>query len=261
MFCIDCQSPQGAFCYYCRSSHDCSHRIIQIRRSSYQNVVRISELMEIIDISDIQTYVINGARVVFLNERPQLRGNGIFVIKSSSSPSYRCEICSRVLLGAFRYCSLGCNVAGIERDNDTIVSEDDTDCSGKDVETIVVENDINYNGKDVETIVTENDTVNNGKDVETGDAPRAPGRLLARAIPDDLRLALRSYAAGGDFGTAGRLLDVASRPASPLLYSALIRAHARRLDLPAALALVARMRALRHRAWRPHLRLRPPRLR
>ncbi|KAG8051703.1 hypothetical protein GUJ93_ZPchr0001g29460 [Zizania palustris] len=126
--------------------------------------------MEILDISDIQTYVINGARVVFLNERPQLRGNGIFVIKSSSSPSYRCEICSRVLLGALRYCSLGCNVAGIERDNDTIVSEDDTDCSGKDFETIVVENDIDYNGKDVETIVTENDTVNNGKDVETGDS-------------------------------------------------------------------------------------------
>ncbi|KAG8051701.1 hypothetical protein GUJ93_ZPchr0001g30842 [Zizania palustris] len=169
MFCIDCQSPQGAFCYYCRSSHDCSHCVIQIRRSSYHNVVRISELVEILDISDIQTYVINSARVVFLNERPQPRGYVIPAIKSSSSTCYRCETCSRVLLGAFRYCSLGCNVAGIKIDNETIVSENDTDYSGKDVEIIVDENDTACTGKDVETTKTENDTTYNRKDVETGD--------------------------------------------------------------------------------------------
>ena len=61
--------------------------------------------------------------------------------------------------------------------------------------------------------------------------------------PADLRLlVLRSYAARGDFSSARRLLDEAPHPVSPLLYNALIRAHARRLDLPAALALFARMR-------------------
>jgi pentatricopeptide repeat protein len=61
--------------------------------------------------------------------------------------------------------------------------------------------------------------------------------------PADFRLlVLRSYAARGDLSSARRLLDEAARPASPLLYNALIRAHARRLDLSAALALFARMR-------------------
>ncbi|KAK8452902.1 hypothetical protein SEVIR_5G194600v4 [Setaria viridis] len=61
--------------------------------------------------------------------------------------------------------------------------------------------------------------------------------------PADLRLLLlRSYAARGDLASARRLLDEAPRPASPLLHNALIRAHARRLDLPAALALFSRMR-------------------
>ncbi|KAF0918988.1 hypothetical protein E2562_027625 [Oryza meyeriana var. granulata] len=71
-------------------------------------------------------------------------------------------------------------------------------------------------------------------------------RLLVSSSPDDLRLRLvllRSYAARGDFASARRLLEEAPpRPASPLLYNALIRAHARRLDLRAALALFARMR-------------------
>ncbi|KAL6884572.1 hypothetical protein ACP4OV_010508 [Aristida adscensionis] len=63
------------------------------------------------------------------------------------------------------------------------------------------------------------------------------------AALSDLRLLLlRSYAARGDLASARRLLDAAPRPASPLLYNALIRAHARRLDLPAALAVFARMR-------------------
>ncbi|XP_037407436.1 putative pentatricopeptide repeat-containing protein At1g64310 [Triticum dicoccoides] len=62
-------------------------------------------------------------------------------------------------------------------------------------------------------------------------------------IPDDLRLRLlRSYAAHGEFASAHRLLDEAPRPASPLLYNAVIRAHSRRLDLPTALAFFASMR-------------------
>ncbi|KAF8696594.1 hypothetical protein HU200_036206 [Digitaria exilis] len=69
--------------------------------------------------------------------------------------------------------------------------------------------------------------------------------IVAAGAPADLRLRLlllRSYAAGGDLASARRLLEEAPRPASPLLYNALIRAHARHLDLPAALALFARMR-------------------
>uniref|UniRef100_A0A0D9V1U0 Pentatricopeptide repeat-containing protein n=1 Tax=Leersia perrieri TaxID=77586 RepID=A0A0D9V1U0_9ORYZ len=72
-------------------------------------------------------------------------------------------------------------------------------------------------------------------------------RLLVSSPDDDVRLRLlllRSYAAWGDLAAARHLLDGAPRPASPLLHNALIRAHARRLHLPAALALFARMRRL-----------------
>ena len=82
----------------------------QIRRSSYHDVVRVAELHDILDISDVQTYVINSATVVFLNERPQQRGCGVSAVKASSS-SYNCECCNRVLLDAFRFCSLGCSVS------------------------------------------------------------------------------------------------------------------------------------------------------
>lgn len=78
----------------------------QIRRSSYHDVVKVSELEDILDISDVQTYVINSARVVFLNERPQQRTSGPL-----SSSLYNCQTCSRALLNKFRFCSLGCNVS------------------------------------------------------------------------------------------------------------------------------------------------------
>ncbi|KXG23189.1 uncharacterized protein LOC110429887 [Sorghum bicolor] len=119
LFCTQCEATPTALCNHCRSSDHSTHHVIQIRRSSYHDVVRVSEIEDILDISDVQTYVINSARVVFLNERPQLRASGVPICKAPSSSTHSCETCNRALLGAFRFCSLGCNLRGINMERST----------------------------------------------------------------------------------------------------------------------------------------------
>ncbi|KAF3780910.1 hypothetical protein EJ110_NYTH38077 [Nymphaea thermarum] len=111
MYCLDCAGT-GAFCIYCRETMHPHHNVIQIRRSSYHDVVRVGEIQRFLDVGGVQTYVINNARVLFLNERPQPRGGAAAAGKAAGGRA--CEVCGRSLLDSSRFCSLGCKVAAIK---------------------------------------------------------------------------------------------------------------------------------------------------
>ncbi|CAN0921085.1 Protein RGF1 INDUCIBLE TRANSCRIPTION FACTOR 1 [Linum grandiflorum] len=110
MFCLDCRDAAGAFCPYCRSASHEEHTVVQIRKSSYHNAVRVAVMEILLEVRDVQPYVINGAQVVFLNERPTKNGGAVGGMVSGKAVQHLCEICGRSLLDDCRFCSLGCKV-------------------------------------------------------------------------------------------------------------------------------------------------------
>ncbi|KAI3446832.1 hypothetical protein Pfo_003497 [Paulownia fortunei] len=94
--CLDCCT---SICPHCVLSHR-SHRLLQIRRYVYHEVVRLEDLEKLMDCSNIQAYTINAAKVLFIKKRPQNR-------QFKGSGNY-CTSCDRSLQEPFIHCSLGC---------------------------------------------------------------------------------------------------------------------------------------------------------
>nr|GMC65132.1 3-oxoacyl-[acyl-carrier-protein] synthase 3 protein like [Ipomoea batatas]GME07103.1 3-oxoacyl-[acyl-carrier-protein] synthase 3 protein like [Ipomoea batatas] len=98
VFCLDCCI---SICPHCVMAHRV-HRLVQIRRYVYHDVVRLEDLEKIIDCSNVQAYTINSSKVVFIKKRPQNR-------QFKGSGNY-CTSCDRSLQEPFIHCSLGCKV-------------------------------------------------------------------------------------------------------------------------------------------------------
>ncbi|CAA6670214.1 unnamed protein product [Spirodela intermedia] len=103
--CLDCCT---SLCPHCLPSHR-FHRLVQVRRYVYHEVVRLEDLEKLIDCSNVQPYTINSSKVVFIKKRPQSRqfkGSGNF-----------CSSCDRCLQEPYLHCSLGCKVDFVLRQN------------------------------------------------------------------------------------------------------------------------------------------------
>ncbi|KAK4758618.1 hypothetical protein SAY87_019919 [Trapa incisa] len=103
IFCLDCCT---SFCPHCFSLH-CSHRLLQIRRYVYHDVLRLDDAAKLIDCSSVQAYITNSAKVVFLKQRPQTRqcrGSGNI-----------CFTCDRALQDPYLFCSISCKIDYILR--------------------------------------------------------------------------------------------------------------------------------------------------
>ncbi|RDX95021.1 hypothetical protein CR513_22505, partial [Mucuna pruriens] len=104
VFCLHCSLT---ICPHCLPSHR-SHPLLQVRRYVYHDVVRLGDLEKLIDCSNIQPYTINGAKVIFLNQRPQSR--------SCRGTANACCTCDRILQEPFHFCSLSCKFEGLSVD-------------------------------------------------------------------------------------------------------------------------------------------------
>jgi hypothetical protein len=101
VFCVDCN---GGVCQHCVHSHQ-SHCLLQIRRYVYHDVIRLQDIQRLLDCSQVQTYIINSARVVFLNQRPQPR--------PAKGLGNACGTCDRSLQDSYSFCSVACKVDAV----------------------------------------------------------------------------------------------------------------------------------------------------
>ncbi|XP_070019329.1 uncharacterized protein [Nicotiana sylvestris] len=99
VFCLDCCF---SLCLHCLPSHHC-HKLLQIRRYVYQDVLRLKEADKLLDCSFVQSYTTNSAKVVFLNQRPITR-------QFKNSLNYTCIVCDRSIQRPNLFCSISCKV-------------------------------------------------------------------------------------------------------------------------------------------------------
>ncbi|MQL97882.1 hypothetical protein Taro_030582 [Colocasia esculenta] len=110
IFCIECSE---SLCHHClfsptsqqRGRHDFHHRL-QIRRYVYQDVIRVHDMQKYVDCSKVQSFIVNGSRVVLLNPKRQTKP-----ATPGNNAGPLCGICQRAVPEPNRYCSIACKVS------------------------------------------------------------------------------------------------------------------------------------------------------
>ncbi|CAH9110228.1 unnamed protein product [Cuscuta epithymum] len=100
IFCLDCCE---AICQHCVHPH----RLLQVRRYVYHDVIKLGDAQKLMDCDYVQSYTNNGAKVVFLKSRPFSK-----TCRSSGNP---CLNCDRVLQNPYLYCSISCKLQHLLR--------------------------------------------------------------------------------------------------------------------------------------------------
>lgn len=104
-FCLHC-CYEGPLCPTCVAESHAGHSTIQVRRASHRDVVRIVDISKFLDISSMQTYTINSAKILFLQSKPQP--------KFTKGALHYCETCHRSTADPVRFCSMLCKLIGIQ---------------------------------------------------------------------------------------------------------------------------------------------------
>ncbi|XP_042427379.1 protein RGF1 INDUCIBLE TRANSCRIPTION FACTOR 1-like [Zingiber officinale] len=95
-------------CPHCLAGRHSDHRLLQIRRYVYQDVVRVHDMANLLDCSKVQPYVVNSAKVVLLKPRRQSKP----LKTNTSGPA--CKICRRSISDSHCYCSITCLVSDVD---------------------------------------------------------------------------------------------------------------------------------------------------
>ena len=84
---------------------------MQVLKKAMRDVVRVRDVSSLIDISEVQQYVCNGYKVVYLKKWSSNKGS-MFRPKLRYLRMSACVGCRRRLKSAYRFCSIGCKHVG-----------------------------------------------------------------------------------------------------------------------------------------------------
>ncbi|XP_078161776.1 protein RGF1 INDUCIBLE TRANSCRIPTION FACTOR 1-like [Carex rostrata] len=107
-FCMDCACRLCPNCVVEHTNNGGTHNLLQIRHYVHSDVVRVSDVYKLIDVSKIQQYIANSAKVIHLNpksSKPYPEG-----VPKSYIGGTPCIICARAISKPNLFCSIACKI-------------------------------------------------------------------------------------------------------------------------------------------------------